>query len=71
MSMTYEEMTEASKQFAEAVVHDLSEATKKFPQESGGELAAPIFSADTLKRFYRMSMMKSLLSCVPVKPPSE
>jgi len=71
MTKTYEELEEASKQFAEAVVQDLSESAKRFPQESDQELAPPIFPGDALKQFYRMSMMRSLLLCVPVEPPPE
>lgn len=67
--MTYEEADKLSTEFARSVVADLTEFSRSSEQGLDEEMVPPVFSDDSVERLYRASMMKSLLSLVPIETP--
>jgi hypothetical protein len=67
MTMRYEDIERISKEFSEQVIKDLNAFSKKLPQETDVEPASPLISQNDIQQFYRMSMMRSLLSLTTVE----
>lgn len=69
MTITHAQLEDVSTRFATTVVAHLQKLSESMPRDPDVEPAPALFSEDTLRHFYRLSMMRSVLSLVEVEPP--